>query len=159
MLMVKALVHQIFENSLITQQLSVILNKVLINLKYFMNMLLNNLSSADYNNQIENLEILILITDTISILFQKALKNQEYLYLKNFIENKECLDLFLKIFLMQITKNEINIILIHQNEDLANAINNIKYNIITMYNIAPAIVINKKKDLIILFILIIIFIL
>lgn len=130
MLMIKALVHQIFENTLITHHLNLILNKVLLNLKYFHNLLFNNLSSSNYNYQIENLEILILITDTISILFQKALKNQEYLYLKNFIENKECLDIFLKIFMTPMTKHEINIIMIHENEDLVNAINNIKYNII-----------------------------
>ena len=137
MLIIKVMIHQIFENSDITQKLFNIFKMVLFNLKTLINLLILNLSAIDQNDlQNENLEVLILITDVISILFQKSLNDQENNHhLRIFIENKDCLELFLLILLMEIRNDGINILAVHQNEDVIKAINNIKYNIMHSANI------------------------
>jgi len=142
MLIVKVMIHQIFENSPITQKFFNIFGQVLHNLKASIAFLMANIVQAhdnkdnNYNFQIENLEIAILITDVISILFQKSLNDHEYKHnLKSFLENKECLELFLNIFSIQLNNDGLNIVTFHPHEDIVNAINNIKYNIIHSSNV------------------------
>ena len=148
MLIIKVMIHQIFENSSITQKLFIIFQKVLFNLKTSINALLISLTTPDNNSlHNENLEILILITDIISIFFQKSLNDHEYKHhLKNFIQNQECLELFLKIFLMQIKNDGMNILTFHENDDIINAINNIKYNIIHSINILHHYIGNNEEQ-------------
>lgn len=137
MLIVKVMIHQIFENNSITQKFFSIFNHVLQNLKSSIALLIINISN-NQNIQFlnENLEIAILVTDVISILFQKSLNDIEYKHqLKGFLENKECLEIFMSILLIQIKNDGINIVTLGPNDDVVNAINNIKYNILHASNI------------------------
>ena len=140
MLIVKVMIHQIFENNSITQKFFSIFHHVLQNLKNSIALLILNISNNQNTHNFEflneNLEIAILVTDVISILFQKSLNDIEYKHqLKGFLQNKECLEIFMSILLIQVKNDGVNIVTFGPNDDVINAINNIKYNILHASNI------------------------
>lgn len=135
-LIVKVLMHQIFEGSpVITQKFFLIFSQTLSMLRNAVSALIAAPLKA--SSETENLEIAIVITDVISILFQKALNDHESRsFLREFMTNAGFLELFLLIFAFQTGGNANPMVLVFaENEDFANAVHNVKYNIVHSANI------------------------
>ena len=130
--MIKVILHHVFNSEGVKPEFLNIFPNIIKALKFCIE--LHSSISHDISLVTENLKIIVVITDSISIFLQRCKTNQPN-FVEEFKENKDVLDVMLKLLLTNLTDSRIFLVSLHVNSGIRNALNSIKFNILKSMNI------------------------